>query len=260
MSRTGMVIQARMGSTRLCGKVLADVVGKPLLVRQIERLRLVSDVDRLIVATSDSALDDAIEAVVRSLEGVELWRGPEQDVLARFAGAASAFNLDVIGRVTGDCPLIDPSVVGRVLAAFRSEAGCDYASNCRPRSWPHGFDVEFVSRNALDIANAEATDMFDRQHVLVYIFTQPERFRCVNLLNAKPCDNHLRFTVDYQEDLDFVREIVSRLQSSWPNIELIQIEDLLRREPNLLGINRNVPAHESITDASQRESARGRVA
>ncbi len=86
MSRTGIVIQARMGSTRLCGKALADVVGKPLLVRQIERLRLVSDVDRLIVATSDSALDDAIEVVVRSLEGVELWRGPEQDVLARFAG------------------------------------------------------------------------------------------------------------------------------------------------------------------------------
>src|SRR5262245_44509541 len=96
MSRTGIVIQARLGSTRLPGKVLADVGGRPLLVRQIERLRLVPAIDHIVVATSDAALDDPIETLVRSLDNVGLWRGPEEDVLARFAGAAEAFDLEAI--------------------------------------------------------------------------------------------------------------------------------------------------------------------
>ena len=256
MTLAGIVIQARMGSTRLPGKVLADLGGRPMLVRQIERLRLVPGIDRVIVATSDTAIDDPVAALVRTLDGVELWRGSEDDVLARFAGAAAAFDLDVIGRVTGDCPLIDPVVIGKVLSAFNATADCDYASNCRPRTWPSGFDVEFVSRRALDAAAAEAIDPFDRQHVLVYVFTQPERFRCVNVENDGPGLPQLRLTVDYREDLELVRALFTALRPVWPNFGLTEMMKVLKDRPDLLRINADVPAHESITDASQRGMTR----
>jgi spore coat polysaccharide biosynthesis protein SpsF (cytidylyltransferase family) len=252
MSHTGIVIQARMGSTRLPGKVLADLGGRPMLARQVERLRLVPGVDRIVVATSDTTIDDPVAALVQSLDGVDLWRGSEDDVLARFAGVAAAFDLDVIGRVTGDCPLIDPVVIGKVLSVFNATAGCDYSSNCRPRTWPSGFDVEFVSRRALDAADAEATDPFDRQHVLVYVFTHPERFRCVNVENDGPGSPDLRLTVDYREDLDFVRTLFEALAPHWPTFGLAELLDVLKSRPSLLQINAAVPAHESITDASQR--------
>ena len=260
MSRTGIVIQARLGSTRLPGKVLADLGGRPMLTRQIERLRLVSGVDCIVVATTDASLDDPVAALVRSLDGVGLWRGPEEDVLARFAGAAAAFDLDAIGRVTGDCPLIDPAVIGRVLAAFRSTPGCDYSSNCRPRTWPFGFDVEFVSRRALDAAQHEATDPFDRQHVLVYVFTRPERFRCINAVHDNVNEQSLRLTVDYPEDLELVRALFEELRPLWPDFGLSEILAVLKRRPELRRINATVPSHESITDASQRGVTRGRMA
>lgn len=256
--RTGIVVQARLGSTRFPGKVLADMGGAPMLARQIERLRLVPGIDAIVIATSDSPADDPIAAFVERQDDVGLWRGPEDDVLERFAGAASAFELETIARVTGDCPLIDPTVVDRVRTAFEAAPGCDYGSNCRPRSWPSGFDVEFVSRAALDAARAEATDAFDREHVLVYVFTRPDRFRCINVQAPSGAWKDLRLTVDYPEDLAFVSALFERLRSDWPGVGLDAIAALLAREPALRRINAAVPAHESITDASQR--GQGRVA
>lgn len=254
--RTGIVIQARLGSTRFPGKVLADLGGAPMLARQIERLRLVPGVDALVIATTDRPSDDPVAAFARSQGGVGLWRGPEDDVLARFAGAAAAFDLDVVGRVTGDCPFIDPGVVGRVLAAFGATADCDYASNCRPRSWPFGFDVEVVSRTALDAAAAEATDSFDREHVLVYVFTRPERFRCVNVADEAGGWQDLRLTVDYPDDLAFLNALFEKVRPLWPAVEFAKIAEVLGRHPELRAINAAVPAHESITDASQRGQRR----
>jgi spore coat polysaccharide biosynthesis protein SpsF len=255
--RIGIVIQARLGSTRFPGKVLADLGGRPMLARQIERLRRVSGVDRLVIATTDRPSDDPVADFARSLDGVGLWRGPEDDVLARFAGAAAAFGLDVVGRVTGDCPFIDPDVVGRVLAAFAAAPDCGYASNCRPRSWPFGFDVEVVSRAALDLANAEATDPFDREHVLVYIFTRPERFRCVNVADDTGRWKDLRLTVDYPDDLVFLNALFDELRATWPAVDLATITAVLERHPELRALNAAVPAHESITEASQRGQRRG---
>jgi spore coat polysaccharide biosynthesis protein SpsF len=176
--------------------------------------------------------------------------------LARFAGTAAAFGLDVVGRVTGDCPFIDPAVVGRVLAAFDATPSCDYASNCRPRSWPFGFDVEVVSRAALDAAAAEATDPFDREHVLVYVFTRPERFRCVNVADPSGRWKGLRLTVDYPDDLAFLRALFEKVRPHWPAVDFATIAGVLERHPELRAINAAVPAHESITDASQRGQKR----
>lgn len=250
--RVGIVVQARASSARLPGKVLADLHGAPLIVREIERLRRVPGVDRIVVATSDAPADDGLAETIESHGGVGLFRGPEHDVLARYASAARAFGLDAIGRVTGDCPLIDPEVVGRVLTKFRATPGCDYASNCRPRSWPHGFDVEFVSRAALEAADAEARDGFDREHVLVHVFTRPERFVCVNVEADDRRQERLRLTVDYPADLEFVRAVYAALYDATPDFRLADIVELLARRPALLDINRGVPAHESIIDPSQR--------
>ncbi len=259
-TRTGIIVQARTGSTRFPDKVLADLDGKPLLSRVVERLSRVAGVDQVIVATTERPADDAVAELVNGLDGVGLWRGPEDDVLARFAGAAAAFDLGVIGRVTADCPLIDPEVIGRVLAAFEAEPGCDYASNCRPRSWPHGFDVEFVSRAALDAANAEATDPFDREHVLVHVFTQGHHFRCVNIEAEDAAREGLRLTVDYPADLTFIRALVERLGPDWIAKGYPEIAAVLDVEPSLLAINSDVPAHETITGPHQRGQTRERRA
>lgn len=252
----GIVIQARLGSVRFPGKVLADLHGAPMLLREVERLRRVDGVDRLIVATSDNPKDDPVADLIAGSDGVDLWRGPEEDVLARFAGAARAFDLDVVGRVTGDCPLIDPGVVAKVLRAFQADGGADYCSNCRPRSYPHGFDVEFASRRALEETDRAATDPFDREHVLVAIFTKPERYRCRNVLAEDDRHHDLRLTVDYPADLDFMRALYAALYDADPGFGLEAIVDLLAKEPALRDIQKGLPVHESITDASQRGQVR----
>lgn len=251
-TRSGIVIQARTGSTRFPGKVLADLHGQPMILREVERLRRTPGIDAIIVATTDSPADDALAACIAAAEGAELFRGPEADVLARFAGAAAAFDLDIIGRVTGDCPLIDPGVAAHVFGRFHAEPGCDYASICRPRSYPHGMDIEIVSRTALDAAAREATDPFDREHVLVYVFTQPERFCCINVIAPDPGHVGLRLTVDYPDDLALVRAIYAALYDNDPAFDLAAIVRLLEQRPDIARLNADVPAHESITDASQR--------
>jgi spore coat polysaccharide biosynthesis protein SpsF len=255
-SRSGTIIQARTGSVRFPGKVLADLHGEPMILREVERLQRTPGIDAIVVATTDNPADDALADCIAAAEGVDLFRGPEADVLARFAGAAAAFELDVIGRVTGDCPLIDPAIAAHVFGRFHAEPGCDYASICRPRSYPHGMDIEIVSRTALDAAASEASDPFDREHVLVYVFTQPERFRCINLTAPDPGHVGLRLTVDYPDDLSLVRAIYTALYDNDPAFDLAAILRLLEQRPDIASLNRDVPAHESITEASQRGHAR----
>jgi spore coat polysaccharide biosynthesis protein SpsF len=252
----GIVVQARLDSSRFPNKVLADLHGEPMIVRQIERLRRVPGVDHVIVATTDRPVDDRLADRLAAVPGVGLFRGAEHDVLARFVAAAAAFDLDTVARVTGDCPLIDPGVVARVFAAFEAEAACDYASICRPRSYPHGFDVEIVSRRALKIAGREVIDPFDREHVLVYIFTRPERFRCINLSAPDPRWRDVRLTVDYPADLELAQAVYRALYDAKPDFDFADMKILFERQPALLELNRNVPAHECITQASDRNKPR----
>jgi spore coat polysaccharide biosynthesis protein SpsF (cytidylyltransferase family) len=234
----GIVVQARMGSTRLPGKVLADLAGAPSLMRLLERLKRVKTVHRFVVATSTLTADDAIDALVSGNGDVGLWRGPEQDVLKRYAQAARHFNLDPIVRITGDCPLISASCIDEVLRAFLRVPGCDYGDNIEPRTFPHGFDVQVVSRAALETADAEARDPAEREHVLPFIQCQPRRFRHVHVTANGMSHSDLRLTLDYPEDLAFIRAIYERLYPHDPAFDLDEILALLVAEPSLTEINR----------------------
>jgi spore coat polysaccharide biosynthesis protein SpsF len=238
MTEWGIVIQARMGSSRLPGKVLADVAGAPALVRQIERVRRIPAVGPIVVATSDLEKDDPLADLIDSLANVELFRGSESDVLGRYAGAAEAFDLGAIMRLTADCPLIDPDVAGLVIQRFLQTPGCDYASNCRPRTFAHGFDCEVVSRRALAAASAEAQDPFQREHVLPFVFMQPERFTCINIEADDPSHVALRLTMDYPEDLDLVRAIYAALYPGNPTFTTADILRLLDAHPEISALNR----------------------
>lgn len=200
-------VQARMGSTRLPGKVLADLGGRPMLRFILDRLRHVV-VDRLVVATSTRTEDDAVAEVARAA-GVEVVRGSESDVLSRYCAVLDAFPADAVVRVTGDCPFVDPEVVHGVID-LHLRRGADYTSNVLPRTFPKGIDVEVVAGVALRLADAEAVDPGEREHVTPFVYRRPERFRLANLANPDQLGEE-RWTVDTPEDLALAREVVDRL-------------------------------------------------
>jgi spore coat polysaccharide biosynthesis protein SpsF len=193
---TAVIIQARMGSTRLPGKVLKPLAGKPMLAQVIRRARAIPGTGVVAVATSDLAEDDAIAACCRGLDTPCL-RGSALDVLARYHGAAAALGASTIVRITSDCPLLSPEISGRVLAA--AGPGDHYTSNCRRRTFPRGLDTEVVPWAALDLAHREATAPADREHVMPFLWRQPERFRLRDVVDGVD-RSALRWTVDTPED------------------------------------------------------------
>jgi spore coat polysaccharide biosynthesis protein SpsF len=208
------VLQARMSSTRLPGKVMRDLVGRPMIDRQIERLRRARMLDGLVVATSDDASDDPLaEHLAR--EGVGVFRGPLHDVLARFVGALEAFGpADHVVRLTADCPLTDWRVLDAV-ARLHLEEGNDYTSNDLERTFPHGLDVEIVRAEALRAAARAATDPAEREHVTPFVYNRPNRFR-LGCLKQAADQSAERWTVDTPADFDFVRRVYERLYSANP--------------------------------------------
>jgi spore coat polysaccharide biosynthesis protein SpsF len=197
-----------MGSTRLPGKVLADLGGEPLLTFLLERLRPLPTV-ATVVATSDLDRDDAV-AEVAERAGATVVRGPEQDVLARYALALDRFpGAAHVLRITADCPLTDPEIVDAVVATHLDRQA-DYTSNVLPRTFPKGLDVEVATSAALRGAAAEATAEVEREHVMPYLYRHPERFRLANVRSGEDLGDE-RWTIDTPEDLEVVRRIVARL-------------------------------------------------
>lgn len=213
-----LVIQARTGSARLPGKVLADVGGRPMLRFQLDRLARLP-CDHLVVATSTRDGDDAI-ATLATDAGAAVVRGPEDDVLARFGMVVDQLHPATVVRLTGDCPLSDPGIIAEVIALHES-SGADYTSNVHPRSFPKGLDVEVVSAAALSTAVAEASDAFDREHVTPFFYKHPERFRIANLSSGQGLED-LWWTVDTADDLQHIRRMVGALAdpvaASWTAI------------------------------------------
>ena len=166
--KTLIIVQARMTSTRLPGKVLLPLAGKPMLSRLVERLRGVRHADGLVIATTLNATDDPISALCEGL-GAACHRGSEHDVLSRYADASRLHGGDVVVRITSDCPLIDPMLIDRVIDTYW-EGGCDYVSNMLPPTWPYGMAVEVFSAAALYEANAAATQDSEREHVTPFIY------------------------------------------------------------------------------------------
>lgn len=205
--RATCLIQARMGSTRFPGKVVHELGGRPMLRFMLDRLETLP-VERIVVATSDLEADDLVEKIALEA-GANVFRGSERDVLGRFAGAAEAFPADLVIRLTADCPFADPEVVARALAGSEY-AGSDFFSNTVIRSFPVGLDVEVMSFSALRMAADEALDPFEREHVTPFIYRRPERFRLGAFVSGRRL-SHLRWTVDYPEDLDRMRQLLARL-------------------------------------------------
>lgn len=225
------ILQARMTSSRLPGKVMAPVLGEPMIGRQLERLARSARIGRIVVATSVDASDDPLAAYVEGL-GHLVFRGSLADVLGRFAGAmAMVPEADTIVRLTADCPLADWAVIDATIDCYR-DAGADYASNTPAvRTYPHGLDTEVMSRDALEQACREAIDPYEREHVTPFIYRRPERFRLAYLSQATS-QAHLRWTVDLPEDLAFVRATYERL---YPRNPAFTSADVVALEHNSSG-------------------------
>jgi Spore coat polysaccharide biosynthesis protein F, CMP-KDO synthetase homolog len=219
------IIQARMSSSRLPGKVMRDLGGKPMLERVIDRVSRSRYISGLVVASTDDPADDPI-ADFCAQKGTPLFRGSLYDVLDRFYQCARQYQADVIVRVTADCPMIDPVEIDRVIAAFL-EGGCDFAANRLPppekRTSPIGMDTEVCNFAALEQAWQHASEKFEREHVLPYLYDTPERFR-VRVVETSPDMGRLRFTVDTEEDLQIARAIYA----AFANEDTFGLEDLLR--------------------------------
>ena len=193
-------------------------------------------IGELIVATTTASADDAIVEACQ-VEGIAVFRGSEEDVLDRYCKAAESLDLDVIVRITADCPLIDPEIIDQVVTVFLDQAP-DYASNVIQRSFPAGLDVEAVDRQVLERVREEARQKYQRAHVTSYIYENPDLFRLASVGAEADFSAH-RWTVDTPEDLALIREIYKRLQNS-DSSDWRTVVDLLADEPGLADINRHV--------------------
>ncbi len=228
------IVQARMSSSRLPGKVLADIAGQSMLHRVIERVRRIPGLSEVVVATTLASED---EAIVKECDriGAPFFRGSENDVLDRYYGACRQHEAEAVVRITSDCPLIDPMESRKVIDAFLAQAA-DLAANDIKTTFPLGLGTEVVAREALHLAWSHATKPYERQHVTPYIYEHPEQF---HLVSVESPSNHgnLRWTVDTPPDLEFVRAVYARLSGSfcWQDVF-----SLLEREPDLIEINRHI--------------------
>jgi spore coat polysaccharide biosynthesis protein SpsF len=248
-----VVIQARMGSTRLPGKVLARVAGKPVVQHVVERVRRAALPDRVVVATSVNPENDAIEAACRAID-VECARGSESDVLDRYWRVVHRLGADSVVRVTADCPLLDPAVLDSVIRMYEG-GGYDYASNINPPTFPHGLDVEICSAGALERSWTRATAADEREHVTLHIRRRPEEFSIGNLVH-EPDLSGFRWVLDLPSDLDFVRDVYERLGGA--DFAIDDVLALLEREPELAerarvtrGPHLPEPAASAATDAGE---------
>ncbi len=204
------ILQARMSSTRLPGKVLMPLAGAPMLVRQMERVERAGGIGRLVVATSTEPEDDAIAHVARR-EGIEVHRGSLDDVLARFVGALDRYPAEHVVRLTADCPLADPEIIAQSIA-LHLESGADYTSNSPDtHAFPKGLDVEVLTAEALRRAAAEATTPEEHEHVTWGIWNRPDRYRVRWLRSLREDDGAIRWTVDRPDDYAFVATVYDAL-------------------------------------------------
>lgn len=238
--KTLVVVQARMGSSRLPGKVAKPLAGAPLLVRMLERLKLCKTPLELCVATSTEPQDDEIVALARGAR-VAWHRGHPLDCLNRHVGAARQERADLVVKIPSDCPLIDPAVVDEVLAFWHAEPGrWDFVSNLHPPTWPDGNDVEVVPRELLELADREADRPLEREHTTPFFWERPERFRVGNVRWSTGRDLSMshRFTIDYPEDYAFIAAVYAALYpGQGASFTLDDILDLLEARPDLYALN-----------------------
>ncbi len=246
------IIQARMSSTRLPGKVLLDLGGRPVLDRMIERVKRSKLVSETVVATTTDPTDDPIVALCEKL-GTPVFRGSLPDVLDRYYQCAMLFNAEIVVRLTGDCPLIDPELIDDVIYGL-FDPPSDFSCNRLPppftRSFPIGLDVEVCTFAALETAWKLATEKHHREHVMPYLYEVPGRFR-VTQYHSDDDYGYMRWTLDTPEDLALLREVILRLGGrndfTWE-----EVLELFLNDPDLARINRSVK-HKTMFDVEKIE-------
>ena len=233
---TVAIVQARMSSTRLPGKVLRPLLGEPMLTHVMRRTSRAQRLDATVVATSTAPEDDAI-AELAARQGWLCSRGSLEDLLDRYITAARAHHADVVVRITADCPLIDPSIIDATIAAFAA-GGCDYAATgLEPRTLPRGLDVEVMAIAALEKAWREDADPAWREHATPYLYRHPERFALCRVGSDEDHSGH-RWTVDTPEDFELIRRIYEALgrdDFSWRDVLA-----LVSANPSWEDVNRQV--------------------
>jgi spore coat polysaccharide biosynthesis protein SpsF len=230
----GCIIQARMGSTRLPGKILKNVDDDvPSLQHTIEQLKFSKNIDKIVIATTDLPEDDIIEKFVQK-QNVDCFRGSAENVLDRYYQCAKIFEFEGIVRITADCPLIDPYITDKVIQVFKDDK-LDYVPNVFPRTFPDGLETEVIRFPALEIAWKNAKLPSEKEHVTPYFKNNKESFKIKNVENKTDL-SHLRWTLDYQEDLELIREIIKKIHKK--PIKMEDILELFSKEPNLPEINK----------------------
>lgn len=229
-----VIVQARLGSSRLPGKTLMDIAGRTALWHCLARCRAIPSADVVVCAVPDLAQDDPVAEEAERC-GAVVFRGSETDVLARYHGAARAVGADLVMRVTSDCQFVDPELCEQVIA-LRAEAGVDYACNNLPPSWPHGLDCEVFTMAAFERAFAEAKDPYEREHVTPWLRTHPDIAKAVlHGPGGQPVGH--RWTLDYPEDLEFFRAVCAHLPPPPHLAGREEILAVLAAHPDLARIN-----------------------
>lgn len=228
-----------MSSTRLPGKVLLDLAGEPVLVRVQQRVQRSKHLDGVIIATSTDTGDHPIAALCEA-RGIRYYRGPLDDVLRRYVGAAQSAGCDTIVRITSDCPLVDPEVIDLCIESFRA-GGYDYQSNCTagPRTFPRGLDVEVFSVSALEQADGEASDLEDREHVTPFIWKNKNgNFKVGPALEASQAyARDYRLTLDYPEDYRLFKRLYAEFYSDGKIVDVPEVLRYLDKHPEVVAIN-----------------------
>lgn len=233
------IVQARVGSSRLPGKILKTILGKSILELQIERMALSELKGQIVVATSTKSEDDAIVSLCDQI-GIDVFRGSELDLLDRHYQCAIKYQADIIAKIPSDCPLIDPQVIDKVFNFFDSH-GYDFVSNLHPASYPDGNDCEVFTISALERAHQNANKQLEREHTTPYFWENPDLFKIENIVWEKNLDYSMshRFTIDYVEDFEFIKTVYEELYPSNPKFSLEDILNLLERKPEIYLINSN---------------------
>jgi spore coat polysaccharide biosynthesis protein SpsF len=231
-----------MGSSRLPGKVLADIAGKPMLARILERVSAARSLDAVVVATTDLPEDDQLEDYVRHTTPFAVFRGSALDVLDRYYQAAKAHGAAVVARVTADDPLKDPRIIDQAVSLLDNGIDLDYCSNTIAPTYPEGLDIEVFRFAALERAHADATLPSEREHVTPYLYKHTELFRIHNFLYEQDLSSW-RWTVDRQADLDFIRAVFSHFYDQ-PLVSFVDVIDWLSENPNVRALNDDVVRRE----------------
>lgn len=237
------IIQARMSSSRLPGKVMLPILVKPVIWHIYNRLRTCNNIAQICIATSTNPLDDEIENFSIK-ENIAIFRGSEEKLVNRLLGAARKFDADAIARITADCPLVDPKIVDQLITIYLRASNIDFVSNTMERTFPDGLDAEVISTKFLDELSVELHD--SQIWFIMHIIENQRRYRCMNYKN-KVNLSKLRWTMDYEEDYEFIKAVYNELYDEAKIFYMEDILNLLARKPSISKINQKYPSDTSTT-------------